>query len=1476
MKNSLYTVKRKKMEKIEFNLLRFLSIGILIFIIHAGYASNAGIKYMDKPADGTIACNDTVNICMDLDCITEITPDQLLEGDYPDMGIFQVIIYDENGDPLGNTVYKEQVGLVLVGEVIDTTNGNKCWSYLDIYDKAAPPLVCDTIFTTCYDYPVPGTNTPHNFRFAYDPNEPIPDEDTLRYSFEVGKIPGAHITDVNFILDIQHENDINLAAYLVSPQNDTVELFNQLTCGNENFYVEFDDQAEKTDVDLTNECKLNDPAVKGKFQPTGNLSDFNGEIPSGIWTIVVIDKYAGDTGVLTHFDLLFKQLGGYVNFPIPQGSSFPIVTGEHEYVVESGFEPCGPATLSYSDELVNMDCSTNYTGLVLRTWTAQDESGNTSECTQYIYIIRTGTAFLTWPLDYDNIEHAALSCDPNNPDFYPEPELTGFPGEELCNMVNISHEDQVIDVCSGSFKVIRHWKVSEMCSGDVFEHDQLIAVLDKTGPVLTKVPDISLHTDALECTRSFNLELPEVLSDCSDFELITWTVGYQILDNAGNPETPELLYDNIEKLPDGTYFMHNAPVGKIKFSYTATDDCGNSTTMTNIITIFDNDPPVAVCDEHTQVVIGTDGTAKTEAFVYDDGSHDNCSDISFKVRRMNPVCDSDDQYFRDTITFCCEDVGTTQLVVMQVTDESGLSNTCMVEVNIIDKLPPIIICPDDIVIQCDVDYTKLEITGEATAYDNCEVTKIEHSDFTNVSQCNTGYVRRTWTAWDANNYHSSCTQNITIKDGHKFKGSDIIWTEDTTLYDCVENFDTSITGSVRFENEDFCSMVSARYEDEVFNVIDGACKKILRHWEVIDWCNFNEYDPDQTTWRHTQIIMLQNSEAPEFDETCAPRTMCSYGPCAGEITYIKTATDDCTPSDQLYWTYRVDLDNDGDWDIGPIPSNDASGVYANGTHRFAWVVEDGCGNSTSCEEIITVKDCKKPTPLCLTQTATVLMNYGGMVTICAEDFNLGSDNCNNCNTGSYDNCTPKEDLRYSFSSDINDTCRTLTCNDIPDGQQVFLTIEMWVTDEAGNQDYCTVYLDLEDNEANACPDTSIGSIVYGFVYNPDNIEMKDVEFKLQGDENSFYSYSDQNGRYEFTNLSSDENYNLNADMESDFLLGVTTLDLVLIQKHILGIKTFDRPYKYIAADANNSGSVSASDILTIRRAILGEDNSLNNNSWAFTPDGENIRNNINLLASWKDNLKVNKNQFGSNINWVGIKIGDINNSNSELLESREGENFNIYLNDMKYSKNEDISADFYISNIDDLSGAQFTMNFNADELEFKELIPNTKLIDRNSFGLSYIKNGQLVVSWIKPENIMEEDKLFTIVFTTKNTGNLSDNIAITDDRITSEAYDNELNIHNMDLEFRNIVENKEEYALYQNIPNPFVNETTISFNLPENQNATITFTDITGRILKKISKDFHKGKNSVTVSFDNMVSGVIYYKLETGRFTSTRKMIYIK
>jgi hypothetical protein len=64
--------------------------------------------------------------------------------------------------------------------------------------------------------------------------------------------------------------------------------------------------------------------------------------------------------------------------------------------------------------------------------------------------------------------------------------------------------------------------------------------------------------------------------------------------------------------------------------------------------------------------------------------------------------------------------------------------------------------------------------------------------------------------------------------------------------------------------------------------------------------------------------------------------------------------------------------------------------------------------------------------------------------------------------------------------------------------------------------------------------------------------------------------------------------------------GVTTFDLALISKHILGIEPFTSPFQFIAADANNSGSVSTFDINVIRKVILGiEPNFPENRSWRY-------------------------------------------------------------------------------------------------------------------------------------------------------------------------------------------------------------------------------------------------------------------------------------
>ena len=64
--------------------------------------------------------------------------------------------------------------------------------------------------------------------------------------------------------------------------------------------------------------------------------------------------------------------------------------------------------------------------------------------------------------------------------------------------------------------------------------------------------------------------------------------------------------------------------------------------------------------------------------------------------------------------------------------------------------------------------------------------------------------------------------------------------------------------------------------------------------------------------------------------------------------------------------------------------------------------------------------------------------------------------------------------------------------------------------------------------------------------------------------------------------------------------GVSTLDLVKIQKHILGKSILDSEFKQIAADANDDGRISALDLLEIRKLILGKvDEFSTKDSWTF-------------------------------------------------------------------------------------------------------------------------------------------------------------------------------------------------------------------------------------------------------------------------------------
>lgn len=101
----------------------------------------------------------------------------------------------------------------------------------------------------------------------------------------------------------------------------------------------------------------------------------------------------------------------------------------------------------------------------------------------------------------------------------------------------------------------------------------------------------------------------------------------------------------------------------------------------------------------------------------------------------------------------------------------------------------------------------------------------------------------------------------------------------------------------------------------------------------------------------------------------------------------------------------------------------------------------------------------------------------------------------------------------------------------------------------------------------------------------------------------------------------------------DHLNGISTLDLAIIQRHILGIKKFETPGVIRAADVTMDGRISAFDLVYLRRLILGIDAILPlNESWIYP-----LTSDLNMDKAIFNN--VNEDIVG--VDFTPIKLGDV-------------------------------------------------------------------------------------------------------------------------------------------------------------------------------------------------------------------------------------------
>ncbi len=86
-----------------------------------------------------------------------------------------------------------------------------------------------------------------------------------------------------------------------------------------------------------------------------------------------------------------------------------------------------------------------------------------------------------------------------------------------------------------------------------------------------------------------------------------------------------------------------------------------------------------------------------------------------------------------------------------------------------------------------------------------------------------------------------------------------------------------------------------------------------------------------------------------------------------------------------------------------------------------------------------------------------------------------------------------------------------------------------------------------------------------------------------------------------------------------------------------------------------------------------------------------------------------------------------------------------------------------------------------------------------------------------------------------------------------------------------------EYSLNQNYPNPFNPTTTIKYSIPKTSNVELKVFDILGsEVAELVNEEKPAGNYTVNFNASRLPSGIYFYRIEAGKFTTTKKLILLK
>jgi len=416
--------------------------------------------------------------------------------------------------------------------------------------------------------------------------------------------------------------------------------------------------------------------------------------------------------------------------------------------------------------------------------------------------------------------------------------------------------------------------------------------------------------------------------------------------------------------------------------------------------------------------------------------------------------------------------------------------------------------------------------------------------------------------------------------------------------------------------------------------------------------------------------------------------------------------------------------------------------------------------------------------------------------------------------------------------------------------------------------------------------------IIGLVATPAGAAVANVEVALESNQEASSTGKDEimesaltssEGIYEFEEVEVDQVSRLSLSKDGDDRTDISTLDLLRLARHILGIKQITSPYGYIAADVTGNGKITTGDMLLLQRIILGITNDIpDNSSWRFVQE-DHVFDDMNKVLdySFPETFEFSGEETEEdleNINFIAIKVGDLADAYGVQLQGGNSTNKTLSLqtDDMALLPGALIEIPITSAALNNLYGYQHAYQFDVSKLAFTGIKYGDEItLTDNNFGFSQLAEGQLTTSWFDTDaqDVEEGTVLYTLRFEVRQAGQLRDALSISSTSTSAESYFEDDKIGGVQLNFAAPT----NQLTIVNTPNPFNEETQIRFDAPQKGEAVITISDISGREVYRTTTNAVQGENQRTFSKTELQEAGIYIlRINLNGSSAAQKMIMIE